>query len=404
MNVNQMYARCDNPTFLSTGYLEDYKLVFDGYSNTRNSLVANIIEQRHSKLPYVLWLIDEQDELLLDKSEGFPKHYEKIILLLNDGVEATTYLMTEYKKSLKTDKMYVSKEYEQVIRDAYSEHNLDVKYLEDALMDSGNIKSTSFEFSITSALSRLNMKREILAESFEMTVDDFNMHIKNYDALTFSQIIKLSKLLNCSPKELIFRNETKIASRETVDSITKYFNELWFSVSWVVNIFCEKINYYRENVDFFTNNQKKLFVSAAHYYSLILISELWNSSTNEGDDITFGGFFKKSSDTLDPEINLKLNLIKNRFFSFKKDNNLLIKRFKLSRDKIMVHLTNYKRNIITIKDSNGMSIIMYETEFTKSELTLVINELVDLTNNISSILNGISSTKFDSIDLFVPEI
>lgn len=40
----QMRSRCKNPDYMGHGILPGFKLVFDGYSNKRQSLVANIIE------------------------------------------------------------------------------------------------------------------------------------------------------------------------------------------------------------------------------------------------------------------------------------------------------------------------------------------------------------------------
>ena len=42
MNADQMKNRCPNSEAINWGYLDGYKLVFDGYSSMRGGLVADI--------------------------------------------------------------------------------------------------------------------------------------------------------------------------------------------------------------------------------------------------------------------------------------------------------------------------------------------------------------------------
>jgi gamma-glutamylcyclotransferase (GGCT)/AIG2-like uncharacterized protein YtfP len=108
MNQEQMKTRCPNATFYSSGYLEGYKLVFDGYSENRDSLVADIRPDAHSRVPYVIWALDDEDLKQLDRCEGYPKHYSKIELKIGDTQCAVAYVMTENKRQTRRDQPYVT--------------------------------------------------------------------------------------------------------------------------------------------------------------------------------------------------------------------------------------------------------------------------------------------------------
>ena len=248
------------------------------------------------------------------------------------------------------------------------------------------------------------MDKTDLAKQLGMNTEEFENLIKSPDKLTFENIKTISSILHCSPKELIFNKKISRPNVMSKEQISKYFYELWFAVNWIVSIFYEKINYFNSNKDYISDKQKSLFFGAAHYYALILIAELWNSANYEDDDITFENFFKYSNDSFEEEIKNSLKLIKEQFYEFRETNMELLKRFKLSRDKTIVHITRYKRNLIWEKDQNNIPTLLYETEFLNNQLTLVINELVKITNKISEIINKEGHIKLENICEFHSEI
>jgi len=387
INVDQMKDRCPSAEKFKCGYLEGYKLVFDGYSNSRGGLVADIRREEKSKTPYVLWDIDEKDSLSLDHSEGFPKHYEKEIISFQEYKDVTVYIMTDYKKSLKKPEYFVSIEYENTIRKGYRDFGLDESFLNEALRETGNIEKKDYVFSITTALKRLKMNKSDLAKHLNISIGNLDDLINSPDKLTFENMKSISSILNCSPKDLVFSKKISRPNVMSKRQISLYFYELWFAVDWIVSIFYEKINYYNSNTDCLSDKQKSHFFSAAHYYALILIAELWNSGNYKDDDITFENFFKYANEVFEDESNKALILIREQFHKFKETNLVLLKRFKLSRDKTIVHITRYERNIILEKDQNNILVALYETEFLTNQITLVINELVNITNKISEIIN-----------------
>jgi len=50
MNHKQMKLRCPGSKFKKKVYLAGYKFVYDGYSNTWNGPVGNIIKSKNSKV------------------------------------------------------------------------------------------------------------------------------------------------------------------------------------------------------------------------------------------------------------------------------------------------------------------------------------------------------------------
>jgi cation transport regulator ChaC len=105
--------------------LHDYEFVINkrSYKN-QNIGFANIRKKENSTVEGVLY--DVNDLKLLDKHEGFPKHYDKIILPVetkNDTVDAIVYVANEkwitenlktteeYKNFILGGKKYLSEEY-----------------------------------------------------------------------------------------------------------------------------------------------------------------------------------------------------------------------------------------------------------------------------------------------------
>jgi len=96
MNHSQMLSRCPDSKFLQSAYIEEYALVYDGYSKTRNGPVANIVEELDSKVWGGLFEISDKDLRSLDRCEGYPRVYQRetLVIMGRDGKEyrAITYL------------------------------------------------------------------------------------------------------------------------------------------------------------------------------------------------------------------------------------------------------------------------------------------------------------------------
>ncbi len=50
MNHKQMKQQCPESKFLKRAYLDDYSLIYDGYSKSRDGAVANIIKSENDRV------------------------------------------------------------------------------------------------------------------------------------------------------------------------------------------------------------------------------------------------------------------------------------------------------------------------------------------------------------------
>lgn len=87
MNLVQMEARCPTANHGGISTIPGYALSFRYY--------ATIEPHESKKVPVVLWHIDEAAEAALDRYEGYPRHYRKETVKLEDGRTAMAYIMNE---------------------------------------------------------------------------------------------------------------------------------------------------------------------------------------------------------------------------------------------------------------------------------------------------------------------
>lgn len=127
MNLDQMEKRCPKSEKLGLAKLEGYKLNFRGRGH------ANIIEDKDSKLPVVLWKITEDCEESLDVYEDYPDYYiKKDIELKFEGedIEAMAYIMNDEMEDILVEP---SKEYFNTILEGYRLNNIKTDNLLKAL-------------------------------------------------------------------------------------------------------------------------------------------------------------------------------------------------------------------------------------------------------------------------------
>jgi len=118
MNLEQMKKRCPKSEKLGLANLEGYKLNFRGRGH------ANIIENKDSNLPVVLWKITEDCEENLDVYEDYPDYYiKKDIELKFEGknIEAMVYIMNEKMENILVEP---SEEYFKIILEGYKLNNI----------------------------------------------------------------------------------------------------------------------------------------------------------------------------------------------------------------------------------------------------------------------------------------
>ena len=132
LSVEQMAYRCPGAKIAGIGELEDWRLAFGRH--------ATIEPCRGSRVPVVVWMIDDKDERSLDRYEGCPKYYYKdeLAVTITDfegenpiEVMGMVYIMTELQKN-----GYPSADYYYTIRASYEFFHFDTDMLEKAVNES----------------------------------------------------------------------------------------------------------------------------------------------------------------------------------------------------------------------------------------------------------------------------
>ena len=99
LNLPQMAFRCPTAKVVGASEVEGYELLFRG---GRRGAVATIELLEGSSVPVLLWKIRPQDELFLDRYEGYPNFYRKEMLeaeLNGKPVNAMVYIMNDGSES-----------------------------------------------------------------------------------------------------------------------------------------------------------------------------------------------------------------------------------------------------------------------------------------------------------------
>lgn len=101
LNKNQMRGRCPGARILEKGTLKDYELLFKGDPGLSYLTVE---PKEGEEVPIVVWAITPEDEVALDRYEGYPRLYQKeqlqVELETGEKVEAMAYIMTNERPDL----------------------------------------------------------------------------------------------------------------------------------------------------------------------------------------------------------------------------------------------------------------------------------------------------------------
>lgn len=133
LNVRQMQWRCPTAKIIGTAELTDYRLLFKG-SLTGSYLTVEPESGR--SVPVGVWEVSEQDEIRLDRYEGYPSfYYKKELELPIKGIRTGrirvrpvfVYIMHEERPI-----GIPSNEYVRVCAEGYRDFGFDFAYLKDA--------------------------------------------------------------------------------------------------------------------------------------------------------------------------------------------------------------------------------------------------------------------------------
>lgn len=128
LNLEQMAHRCPTAKPIGVTTLKDYALLFRGQ---HGGAVATVEPHKGSEVPCLVWDITEDDELALDRYEGFPFLYRKETVKVKLGrktVEVMVYIMNEGKLLNEPSCYYYS-----VILQGYNSAGFDVAVLKKAV-------------------------------------------------------------------------------------------------------------------------------------------------------------------------------------------------------------------------------------------------------------------------------
>ena len=114
LNISQMAARAPSAQPLGAGYLVGWSLVFRRVADIRRGNKTDL-------LPIGFWKLKPSDEVALDKYEGWPRVYRKVLI---NGL--MTYLMNSDELAEPTTQYY------QTIEEGYRDFGLDLSFLEAA--------------------------------------------------------------------------------------------------------------------------------------------------------------------------------------------------------------------------------------------------------------------------------
>lgn len=124
LNLSQMAKRCPTAKVVGSGILKGYQLTF--------CRVATIEPCSGAETPVGVWSITPEDELALDRYEGFPTLYRKEnveVEVRGEKLQTMVYIMNEGTPNLPTPSYY------ETIADGYADVGLDPIFLKDALDD-----------------------------------------------------------------------------------------------------------------------------------------------------------------------------------------------------------------------------------------------------------------------------
>ena len=122
LSKEYMLSRCPNATPVKRASLKGYKLVFNE--------LADIVIEENKYVKGAIYVISKQELEELDRLEGYPLLYNRVIIEVEDDLgsryDAVTYIMEE--KALQAPPEH----YYQLLVKGYEDWELEMEFLEEA--------------------------------------------------------------------------------------------------------------------------------------------------------------------------------------------------------------------------------------------------------------------------------
>lgn len=140
LNIRQMRMRCPSARIIGTSEIPDYELLFKG---SKTGSYLTIEPKEGSRVPVAAWEVSAEDELALDRYEGFPTfYYKKDMLLPIKGIRSGkirmrktfVYIMHEERPFGVPSDFYM-----QTCLSGYRSFGFDSRYLAEAISNSRRI-------------------------------------------------------------------------------------------------------------------------------------------------------------------------------------------------------------------------------------------------------------------------
>lgn len=133
MNFPQMNYRCPDAELIGAGKIPDYELLFKG---SKTGSYATIEPKEGSKVLVLVWRISANDEMRLDRYEGWPEFYyknEEVPVEMADGatIKGMAYIMHEERLL-----GIPTQHYFDVLAEAYRYFGWDIEILRTGLRNS----------------------------------------------------------------------------------------------------------------------------------------------------------------------------------------------------------------------------------------------------------------------------
>ena len=134
LNVARMAERCPDAEVVGTGKLRDMQLLFKG-SMTGNYLTVEYAQD--SEVPVAIWKVSGQDEVNLDRYEGYPRFYYKkeIPLEVKDVKTGELRIMNTFIYIMHEERILGVPEewYMNICKEGYRTFGFDLKFLDEAI-------------------------------------------------------------------------------------------------------------------------------------------------------------------------------------------------------------------------------------------------------------------------------
>jgi len=132
LDRTQMRRRCPQSALVGPASLPKHRLVFGGFSRHWKGAVATVVRDAEADVPGLLYALSASDLTSLDRAEGHPRIYERVVRYVVDAKGRRHRACTYRLPPAKVVTCFPGFRYFHIIRRGYERHGFDVRGLLDA--------------------------------------------------------------------------------------------------------------------------------------------------------------------------------------------------------------------------------------------------------------------------------